>query len=81
MKIRTLREARTSHLDGVGPRADSFAALVAEFAGCLSGPSDLSTNPKYMEGFGESRTFEPPRVKPGRTRAATGKARKARVVR
>ncbi len=22
--------------------------------GCLDGPSDLSTNPKYMEGFGKS---------------------------
>jgi hypothetical protein len=24
------------------------------FIGCLEGPSDLSTNPKYMEGFGAS---------------------------
>ena len=36
------------------PPPDSFAALAAEFAGCLDGgPPDLSTNPKYMEGFGK----------------------------
>ena len=23
--------------------------------GCFDGPTDLSTNPKHMEGFGESR--------------------------
>jgi hypothetical protein len=31
------------------------SALVAaeEFVGCVEGPEDLSTNKKYMEGFGE----------------------------
>jgi hypothetical protein len=29
---------------------EAFAAVGA--VGCVSGPSDLSTNPKYMEGFG-----------------------------
>lgn len=29
---------------------EAFAAVGA--VGCFSGPSDLSTNPKYMEGFG-----------------------------
>jgi hypothetical protein len=24
--------------------------------GCFEGPTDLSTNPKHMEGFGESRS-------------------------
>ena len=36
------------------PPPDSFAALAAKFVGCLDGgPPDLSTNPKYMEGFGK----------------------------
>ncbi len=36
------------------PPPDSFAALAAEFIGCLDGgPSDLSTNPKYMEDYGK----------------------------
>jgi hypothetical protein len=32
-----------------GLRADSSA----ELAGCLEGPRDIATNPKYLEGFGE----------------------------
>lgn len=32
----------------------SFLSAASEFAGALEGPGDLSTNPKYMEGFGES---------------------------
>jgi hypothetical protein len=32
----------------------SFLEAASEFVGCLEGPGDLSTNPKYMEGFGES---------------------------
>ena len=31
----------------------SMLELCWDLAGSLSGPSDLSTNPKYMEGFGE----------------------------
>ena len=32
----------------------SFYELTKGFCGCIEGgPSDLSTNPKYMEGFGE----------------------------
>ncbi|MEM8639842.1 MAG: hypothetical protein AAGG51_13650 [Cyanobacteria bacterium P01_G01_bin.54] len=27
--------------------------LARDLAGCLDGPADLSTNPKYFEGFGE----------------------------
>jgi predicted transcriptional regulator len=30
----------------------SAAALAARFAGTCDGPTDLSTNPKHMEGFG-----------------------------
>jgi Arc/MetJ-type ribon-helix-helix transcriptional regulator len=31
----------------------SVTALAGDLVGSLSGPGDLSTNPKYMEGFGE----------------------------
>lgn len=31
----------------------SFYELTKDIVGSYSGPSDLSTNPKYMEGFGE----------------------------
>jgi len=36
------------------PQPISFLEAASEFIGCLEGPGDLSTNPKYMEGFGES---------------------------
>lgn len=32
----------------------SFFEAAREFIGCAEGPGDLSTNPKYMEGYGES---------------------------
>ena len=35
------------------PRANGAAfKLVSDLCGSLSGPSDLATNPKYLEGFG-----------------------------
>lgn len=38
--------------NGVRPEKN-WEKLIDKFAGCLSGlPSDLSTNPKHMEGFG-----------------------------
>jgi hypothetical protein len=34
--------------------SSTFIAAAQRYVGCLEGgPSDLSTNPKYMEGFGE----------------------------
>ena len=33
-------------------RPKSALDLVADLAGSCEGPEDLSTNPKYMEGFG-----------------------------
>jgi hypothetical protein len=33
----------------------SFLEAAAELIGCLDGPGDLSTNPKYFEGFGRDR--------------------------
>lgn len=32
--------------------AISIASLAKDLVGCLEGPIDLATNPKYMEGFG-----------------------------
>lgn len=32
----------------------SFFEAAHEFIGCVEGPGDLSTNPKYMEGYGQS---------------------------
>ncbi|UIE36209.1 hypothetical protein [Leptodesmis sichuanensis] len=32
----------------------SFLEAAGEFIGCVEGPGDLSTNPKYMEGYGQS---------------------------
>lgn len=36
-------------------RAESAYERFKPYIGVISGPGDLSTNPKYMEGFGESR--------------------------
>jgi uncharacterized membrane protein YgcG len=34
--------------------SSTFITAAQRYVGCLEGgPSDLSTNPKYMEGFGE----------------------------
>ncbi len=33
----------------------SFYERAKHLIGAASGPGDLSTNPKYMEGYGESR--------------------------
>lgn len=36
------------------PAPESFAAQARKYIGCLDdAPPDLSTNPKYMEGYGE----------------------------
>jgi hypothetical protein len=34
-------------------RSQSFTVAAQQYSGCLAGgPSDLSTNPTYLEGFG-----------------------------
>lgn len=38
------------------PASDSSASafdLASDLAGCLNAPPDLSTNPQYLEGFGQ----------------------------
>ncbi len=35
------------------PKTGSVLELASDLCGCVSGPSDLSTNPDYLEGLGE----------------------------
>jgi hypothetical protein len=35
------------------PRPGSALELAGDLVGCARGPRDLSTNPKYIEGFGQ----------------------------
>jgi hypothetical protein len=57
------RQAKTSK-DGIvrkvleqatqnGTKGVSAFELAGDLCGSLSGPSDLATNPKYLEGFGD----------------------------
>ena len=36
-------------------RRGSLYERIKHLCGVISGPSDLSTNPKYLEGYGKSR--------------------------
>jgi predicted transcriptional regulator len=48
-----IREAISDYLKRKAPvRKKSAADLAAKFAGTCDGPSDLATNPKYLEGLG-----------------------------
>jgi hypothetical protein len=49
--------ATTSETNGARSRAKTLYDVLSErgILGCFDGPTDLSTNPKHMEGFGESR--------------------------
>lgn len=52
----TMPTAESAHASNepTGQPQPSFYDLTKEFCGCIKdGPPDLSTNPKYMEGFGE----------------------------
>ncbi|MHB8767224.1 MAG: ribbon-helix-helix protein, CopG family [Deferrisomatales bacterium] len=48
-----LREALEAFLAvDVDARCDSALSLVADLAGCLEGPPDLSADPRHLEGYG-----------------------------
>lgn len=48
-----IREALKTYLDATGdPAAGSCLELVADLAGCVKGPGDLSFNPKHLRGYG-----------------------------
>lgn len=36
----------------IKPKPDSFLEAAEDLVGSVEGPGDLSTNPKYLEGFG-----------------------------
>lgn len=53
-KSELVREAIEGHLErGAVAVPGSIGDLARDLAGCVEGPVDLSTNPKYMNGFGE----------------------------
>jgi hypothetical protein len=49
--------AAVTHSDGDVLCEKTLYDVLSErgMMGCFDGPTDLSTNPKHMEGFGESR--------------------------
>jgi len=47
-----VREALAEYLPDDAPAGSSFFAQTQDLAGCIDGPEDLSTNPKYLEGLG-----------------------------
>ncbi len=54
-KSAVIRAALEQYLNGERPEARPLSALdlAGDLVGCVKGPGDLSTNPKYMEGYGE----------------------------
>lgn len=54
--LQSLDHRQTSRGANGAPSKSVYESLLeAGFIGCITdGPPDLSTNPKYMEGFGES---------------------------
>ncbi len=53
-KSAVLREAFAAQRPAAAP-AGSFYERAKHLIGVASGPGDLSTNPKYMEGYGKHR--------------------------
>lgn len=49
---RTLKSRARSN-GSRGKRRPTVFELAGDLLGSVEGPADLSTNPKYMEGFGE----------------------------
>ena len=49
-----IRTALEQFLNGQqASQPGSFLEAAGDLIGCVEGPGDLSTNPKYMEGFGK----------------------------
>ena len=47
------KEAEREEISSSEKTEVSFLDAAREFIGCVEGPGDLSTNPKYMEGYGK----------------------------
>ena len=54
-KSDVMRAALEQYLTGerASERPISALELAGDLVGCAEGPEDLSTNPKYMEGYGK----------------------------
>ena len=54
-KSEIVRAALEQFLNGLPSARQPRSALdlAGDLVGCVKGPGDLSTNPKYMEGFGK----------------------------
>ena len=52
---RSNRRKKTGAITTAKPAARSLYDRIKHLCGVISGPGDLSTNPKYMEGYGQSR--------------------------
>jgi len=52
-KSQIVRTALEQFLNGTAVPPGSLLEAVQPWIGCVEGPGDLSTNPKYMEGFGK----------------------------
>ena len=52
---RPVQPAKAAGLAKTKSRKGSLYDRLKHLCGVLSGPGDLSTNPKYMEGYGKSR--------------------------
>jgi hypothetical protein len=53
-KSELVRQALEAHLGSLlGAGGGSFAVLAGDLAGCILGPSDLSTSPGHMEDSGD----------------------------
>ncbi|MCH8960549.1 MAG: ribbon-helix-helix protein, CopG family [Bacteroidetes bacterium] len=48
-----IEEALDGEEEPIVPRPGSFLDKYRNIIGSCEGPSDLSTNPKYMEGYGQ----------------------------
>ncbi len=48
-----VRNALEEFLNGHRPRVATVAELAGDLLGSAEGPGDLSTNRKYMEGYGK----------------------------
>jgi hypothetical protein len=52
-KSQAIRAALEAYLDAEGSAgAGSVLDLASDLVGCVRGPGDLSTNPKYLKDFG-----------------------------
>lgn len=54
-KSEVIREALETLLNGAAQTRQSRSALelAGDLVGCIEGPGDLSTNPRYLDGLGE----------------------------